>query len=88
MAPARDAMSTLQQPCPLHNSSFIKRRKTQSLLQLVSVVAFASLKRKGMREKTVMRRRLLNTKCQTPHGKGMREKETVPFINDVASQAA
>jgi hypothetical protein len=24
MAPARDAMSTLQQPCPLHNSSFMK----------------------------------------------------------------
>jgi hypothetical protein len=25
------------------------------------------------------------TKCQTQHGKVMREKETAPFINDAAS---
>jgi hypothetical protein len=41
-----------------------------------------------MREKTVIRRRLPKTKGQTQHGKVMREKETAPFINDIASQAA
>jgi hypothetical protein len=38
-----------------------------------------------MREKTVIQHRLQKTKCQTQHGKVMREKETAPFINDVAS---
>jgi hypothetical protein len=38
-----------------------------------------------MREKTVIRRHLQKTKCQTQHGKVMREKETAPFINNAAS---
>jgi hypothetical protein len=38
-----------------------------------------------MREKTVRWRHLQKTKCQTQHGKVMREKETALFINDAAS---
>jgi hypothetical protein len=41
-----------------------------------------------MREKTVIQHRLQKTTCQTPHGNVMREKETAPFINDVAFEAA
>jgi hypothetical protein len=41
-----------------------------------------------MREKMVIRRRLQETKYQTQHGKVMREKETAPFINDVASRGS
>jgi hypothetical protein len=38
-----------------------------------------------VRKNSHMARHLKKTKCQTRHGKVMREKETTLFINDAAS---